>query len=1185
MAAKKQRGSVKDPFTSENKPYFFDVGIADEMAVCYSCHAGGGVAEGIVNEDGSVTPYDTQGLTPAHTYDRDFYSYPAYANTQALLSQKSIEETVKEIGAPQKHDWSKSGVMENDCLICHTNPDSFNTLTAADGLKTQTFRPRLMIFAERDANGKVTKISLGMPTKEGKYAETAENYSDDPQRMGRPAAKLLLMKLPKIDVGELMQMWVDGLKEIDATGASLPYALYAAPSIVPDIYTSTGIKDSFTYNPNGGANEMSKLMANQQAIGGVFMNILNYINDKYKLNITMDQLMGAFFNDFIYGYEIRDPMTGQLLPIPYPLRKYDVGKFYTDWDNPQASTRDYMRAPFVEGQGIPYTGLNGLGWGAMMYGMQLMQNGDMTYFNSETNSIDVSKVLADYMAGKISPDKIQPALHEALPYKFYMMPTARLMGTDPNQDGAPITYVQLVKNGNDWDAKAYYNTSDLGTSGAVNFDIFGGDKDTNSWKWIKICGQCHALYKDEGNSGWEVMRPFGLGMGADWVKNGRYIHITNDEHESGYEVHQSTKKMGCGSCHFRSSGSLEDKHNFLKGTDTAHMVRNDLDNNPKPKTCEYCHLQGGDSNAPNPNKAHEEKFGENTERHISEIACQTCHIPYRKTWRFRTFDDLFGYYLNFDNGFGYNVLPGGDGKAMAFPGPYRISPVYGTSPGYGLSHMTMLSQHIDADGKGVVPMDYVSEMAAYFEMGSEADPGKMVNGMPTNPKFDFMHYFYKMNLDMMKQMGVPLSYDQAHDYESEPPLYWANGDNGYPQIVIGEPITILTWVDTNPQPDHDMSDLPYNGAKVMYIREMNSAIKGFYPRVAVDPTITPEQLANIPPNDSGWAKNPNVGKIVLKDSNYVIFDHTGDGFPDLWWPEDVKAMREALIKVLKAEGETNPDPRVFVAAHYFSDSHGVQPAEQALGAKSCNDCHGDYKKDAGAHRVTDKMVVFIPWQPPFMADKYRYSDTNKDGLFIVDSEVSYIKPQEANGMKFMGAKAEDILKLSKHHAEELYTMASEGEVGKGEIAAQLGVDESNFSEEELNTEYVKQVVNGPWSDKHYAYIPKDLKSKIVEMGFQPGKASVYVSDKGFVDGYVLKAAIENSESKSFVIALPFDGADATIYVKPEGEMTFKKADAEILSYNSNYVIVKVNQSGEYIAADTNDDSGGIIGTLFSAWTK
>jgi hypothetical protein len=1176
LAAKKQRGSYKDPFTSEKKPYFFDVGIADEMAVCYSCHAGGGVAEGIVNNDGSVIPYNDPSLKPVHTYDRDFYSYPVATNTLALLSNKSIEDTVKSLGDgngnPVPDNWAKTGVMENDCLVCHTDPESSNTLNCADGLKAQPFRPRLMIFAERDSQGKVTKISLGTPTQRGLKAESVFSYTDAAQRMGRPTKLLTLMQLPKNMVGEMMDMWEKGLKQIEDSGISLPYAIYGQN--VSKIWDNSGqIKSDYCANPNGVADEMTKLMGANSAINNLFNGFLAYLKSNKLLpdSATMNDMMGMFFNDFIYAYKIKDQM-GNLLPIPVPLRAYEPGKFYTDWDMPQASVRDFMRSPFVEGEGIPYTGMNGLAWGATMYGMQLMMGGDMTYYNNTTGSIDTAKVLADYMAGKIPQNAIQPALHEALPYMFGWMPSARLMGTDPNGDGAPITYVQIIKNGNNWEPKFYYNLDDLNASGIygyVNFDLFGGYNDKDSWKWVKVCGQCHVEYKDNGNSGWEVVRPFGLGMGADFVKNGRYVNFTNNKEASGYEVHQSSKKMGCGSCHFRDTGSLEDKHNFLKGTDTANMVRNDLDNNPKPKTCEYCHLSGGDSNAPNPTKAHEEKFGDSAIKHLAEIACKTCHVPFRRTWRFRTFSDLFGYYLNFDNGFGYNVLPGGNGKAMAFPGEYRISPVYGTSPMYGLSKMSMLANHIDANGSGVVPMDYVSQMTAYFEMGSEADPGKIVNGMPTNPKFDFMHYFYKLSLEQMKQMGVPINYDPNHDLESEPPLYWANGSNGYPQIVIGNPITIMTWVDLNPEPDHDMSNLPYNGAKVLYIREMNAAVQGFYPRVAMDPTLTPDKLANILPNDKDWAKNPNVAKIILKDSGYVMFDHTGDGFPDLWWPEDVQAMKEALIKVLKAEGETNPDPRVFITAQFYSDSHGVQPKEYALGAKSCYDCHGDYKKNPGAHRITDKEIVFIPWKAPFMDEQYRYSPKNTNGLYVVDKEIAYIKPQTANGMQFIGAKASEVLEGSKHQAEELFYLASEGEVKGTDIENNFGI---TLSENEKATTYLKQIVNGPWDDKQIFYIPQQLDKNITALGFVPVLQNVHLENGKQVNEYVLKILSSVPSYNYFIIKLPFTGKNPVIYYKgPDDSVYSVSKEAKILDQKEGiYVVVKAIKIGEYIAVDSKD---------------
>jgi len=1184
VAAKSERGSLKDPFTTEGKPYFFDQGMMDQMGVCYSCHPGGGPAEGIVQSDGTVTPFDDPSLSPVHSYDRDFYSYSPNTITQALLSQGSISQTMSALGDPKRVDWNKTGVMEADCLLCHIDPESPYALHAADGLKAQAFRPRYMIFAERQ-NGSVTKISLGMPLTNGLANESVLNYTDPAQRMGRPTAMMVLAKLPAKNVGEMMKMWTDGLKAMEAQGVNLPYALYGEN--VQKIWGPQGIKAEYCANPNGPADEMQRLMGARNALGQMFQGFLTYLknNGLVPPDTTMEQMMGMFFNDFIYAYQIKDQM-GNLLPIPVALRAYEKGKFYTNWDSPDASVRDYVRAPLIEGDkdGIPYSGMVGIGWGATMFAIQKYMQGDPTYMKPNGQP-DVAKVMTDLQKGVIPPNAVVPTLHNYLHNFFYLMPSAQLMGLDFNQDGAPITYIQLVKTGNDWQGKVYWNVADLG-DGSIHMEMFGGQEDINSYKWVKICGQCHVMTQDHGNSEWTRARLYNLGMPADWVKNGHFVNWTDNEEAPGFDVHMSRKKMGCGSCHLREVGNLEDKHNFRKGTDTAHMVRNDLDNNPKPRTCESCHLGGEDPEAPNPTSAHEEKFGENTGRHMAEIACQTCHVPYRKTWRFRMFDDTLGYYGNFDNRFGYNILPGGDGSMMAFPGPYALSPVYGTSPGYGIPHFHMVSHHINADGNGILPMDFVSQMVDYFNLNGSADPGQLVNGMPTNFAFDFWKYFYQVSLMQYQQMGVPITFDKNYDHEVYPPLYWANGANGYPQIVIGNPITIMTWVDVNPQPDHDMSDIAYGGAKVLYLKEINAAIRSFFPPVQLG-KIDPMTMAMIPPNDPSFAQNPYVGKIVLKDSGYVIFDHTGDMYPDLWWPEDVKAMQEALTKVLKAEGETNPMPVIFMAAHYFSDSHGVQPAEKALGAKSCYDCHGDYKKDPGAHRITDRVVVYGPWAPPFFTEEnrlLRYAPdevpadapiwmkragmvlNNPNGLFVVDGEVAYIQPIQADGLSVLGAKEEDILKLSKHHAEELFYMVAEGTVKGDEIE---DIDAAVLTPEEREMEYVRQVVNSPWNQKLYFYIPKELKPEIAECGFQPSAEPLYLEGEGMAEGYVLKLGFNEDVSESMIIRLPYNGPNPVIVTKTAGKTSFERdKSAQILDQTGGYVTVKVNHAGEFAAVNT-----------------
>jgi len=1184
------------------------MGTADHMATCNSCHPGGGPVEGIVDEDNNLTPFTDPSVTPEHGYDRDFYGYDSNTIVNALYGGDTIQETIDAIGEPKRHDWNKSGVMEADCLLCHIDPESSYTYQAADGLKVQPFRPRLIVFADRDPETQaVTRISFGMPMQVGLKNSTAMNYTDGAQRMNRPTPFMAMASLPKEIVGEMMQMWVDGLKQLEDSGLHLPYALYGQ-NVAKIWDPATGmLKADYCANPNGVMDEMGRLQESGPALNEFFGHFLDYFKSKGLIPADggMNMLMGMMFNDFIYAYQIKYDMPGSdmLLPVPYGVRAYEPGKFYSNWDSCDASVRDFIRAGVIEGEGIPYSGRVGEEYSAAMYAMGLMMQGDYRYLDPATGQLDFTKVMTDIQEGNMPEEYVQPTLHDLIPSFFNMMPTAGLMGLDFNHDGNPVTYIRIDRDGDDWQAKAYYNTSDLDANGAIPIaEMFGGHEDIDSWKWVKVCGQCHVMTKDHDNSNWTRGRTYMLGMPADWVKNGNYVNFTDDPEEMGYDVHMSSKEMSCGTCHLRATGSDEDKHNFLKGVDTAHMVRNDLDGNPRPKSCEGCHLGAESNTAPNPSAKHEEVFGENTGRHMANIACQACHAPYRKSWRFRTFDDTLGYYTNFDNLMGYNVLADqaagivGDGKGMVFPSPaYALQPVYGTSPGYGIPHFNMVSQHIDADGNGVQSMDFVSQMVNYFNMDGEADPGHLVNGMPTNFKFDFWKYFLQISYEGYKQMGVPLEYDQKYDNVNFAPLYYGNGINGYPQVVTGNPITIMTWVDVNPQPDADMSDLPYGGAKVLYIRELNATIKAYKRPVQLG-VVSPMAMASIPPNDATWAENPNVGRVVLKDSGYVLFDHTGDMFPDIWWDEDVKAVQEALKTVLKAEGETDPHPVLFIAAHYFSDSHGIKPAEEALGSKSCNDCHGDSATSAGSHRITDRNIVFMPWSPPWFRDENRFMRydhetgnmemANPNGLFLVDGEVDYIEPMEANGLHFLGAKAKDVLALSHHHAEELFKVFADATVLGSDIG---GLEEGALTDEEKEAHYARQIVNGPWMDKQYFYIPAEIKPELEACGFQPGKEDVYLKGRGFVQSYILRFEYKGSEEESAasIIRLPFSGAKAEIWSKEAGDKYFTEdKKAEVVGHQGGYILVKVEHPGEFVAvAEGSGGSNSLMNALWGSFMK
>ncbi|MCK5915808.1 MAG: hypothetical protein KAG92_06685, partial [Deltaproteobacteria bacterium] len=1183
------------------KPYFFDMGTADHMATCQSCHPGGGPVEGIANEEGVIIPYSDPSLAPEHSYDRDFYSYNANDVTMAIFGSQSIAETVANLGDPKPHDWTKSGVVEADCLLCHTDPESPYAYRAADGLKVQTFRPRMMIFAERDENFKVQKISIGMPTKVGLENSTALYYSDNLQRMSRPTPMMALGQLPKENVGEMMQMWVTGLKRIEDNGVNLPFALYG-PNIAKIWDESGMIKAAYCANPNGVADEMGRLQESQAGIGMLFQGFLQYMikNEFLPPDADMDMLMGLFFNDFIYAYQIQFD-SDILLPLPYALRAYEPGKFYSDFDCFHSSTRDYIRSGLFEGEGIPYVGKNGTELSATEYAMGLIMGGDYRYVNPETGQLDLSLVIQDMQEGKIPEGEINPVLHDYLPDFFNYMPSGELMGLDFNHDGAPVTYLRIDRDGDNWTPKVFYNLGDIGEDGTLPMaEMFGGSKDRESWKWVKVCGQCHVMTQDHGNSSWTSARRYNIGFAADFVKNGNYVNFTNDSEDRGYDIHMSGKWMGCGSCHMSDNAkALSDKHNILKGVDTAHMVRNDLDANPRVKSCEGCHL-AGEGHGNNPSAKHEEVFGDSTGRHLSEVSCQVCHIPYRRTWAFRAFDDTLGYYSNFDNLMGFNILPGGDGAIMAFPSPaYAISPVYSASPGYGIPHFNMIANHIEADGKGIESIDIQSQMVDYFNMNGESDPGQMVNGMPTNFKFDFWKYFLQAGYEGMKAMGVPLEYTDLTDNEFFSPLYYANGINGYPQVVVGNPITVMTWVDTNPQEDADMTDLAFGGARILYLKELNAIISDYKRPTKLGP-VSPIDMANIPANDPTWAENPYVGRVILKESGYVLFDHTGDMFPDIWWDEDVKAVQAALKKVLIAEGSKNPNPVLYIAAHYFSGSHGVKPKEKALGSKSCNDCHGSVTKSAGALRVTDRIVSYLPWAPPWFRDEnkaMRYDPehgmvpANPEGLFIVDGEVDYIDVMEANGMRFLGARQKDILKLSHHHAEALFALASEGTVTGDSI---FGVDPTLLTQEEQEREYAKQVVNGPWMDKTHCYIPEELKStKLAGIGFTVGgQEDVYLDGRGFAKAYVLRYELNSGHGEAdghttvtvpaAIIRLPYTGAEPEIWKLGEHDTFYTPAhDAVIVGHQSAYVLVKVYEPGEYVAVEPNAGGGNQL--LYDLW--
>ncbi len=118
---------------------------------------------------------------------------------------------------------------------------------------------------------------------------------------------------------------------------------------------------------------------------------------------------------------------------------------------------------------------------------------------------------------------------------------------------------------------------------------------------------------------------------------------------------EARKIENCNSCHSESyfkpafsNVDLDDRHQFLKGNSDMD-VRNDLDYNPPPKSCEYCHQNSPNAIVPSGHSnlldSHlelwkgsgdmqgysEDSLTRITQTHFDVISCQACHITDKKS--------------------------------------------------------------------------------------------------------------------------------------------------------------------------------------------------------------------------------------------------------------------------------------------------------------------------------------------------------------------------------------------------------------------------------------------------------------------------------------------------------------------------------------------------------------------------
>lgn len=176
------------------------------------------------------------------------------------------------------------------------------------------------------------------------------------------------------------------------------------------------------------------------------------------------------------------------------------------------------------------------------------------------------------------------------------------------------------------------------------------------------------------------------------------------------------------------------------------------------------------------------------------------------------------------------------------------------------------------------------------------------------------------------------------------------------------------------------------------------------------------------------------------------------------------------------------------------------------------------------------------------------------------------EPQQANGMSFLGAKAEDVLSLSKHHAEELFYLTDEGTILGSEIK---GINQNLLTPEERDTTYVKQIVTGPWNDTQYYYVPEELKPEIREMGMVQFPENIHLPDGRDVDAYVVRIGFNEENTESLIVKLPVTNSDHVwpeIWRQNPGSTVYEPdTSAQIVGFYPRYVIVKVQGEARYIA--------------------
>jgi hypothetical protein len=173
----------------------------------------------------------------------------------------------------------------------------------------------------------------------------------------------------------------------------------------------------------------------------------------------------------------------------------------------------------------------------------------------------------------------------------------------------------------------------------------------------KNCDQCHAAYEE--NDLLDLFNSPG-NIKSDIAKRGR---SSNDPHNP--DVHEQAG-MACTACHGAGEGVAGTRtvtkleHQFRKGhVMVGSSVQDDLDNALGYKGCADCHTTGEQGAPPLPaNALH-------ASTHLSNLACETCHIPKKNFFAAAAFDFAEGQKIPFWRG-GNPTNPHGGGFQPAY---------------------------------------------------------------------------------------------------------------------------------------------------------------------------------------------------------------------------------------------------------------------------------------------------------------------------------------------------------------------------------------------------------------------------------------------------------------------------------------------------------------------------------------